>query len=68
MQLNVETELFLNDFASFGILTFYVENNWLTGLIFAILVIDSLGIVASCIRCHCGEDDQGVVQSESSGI
>lgn len=66
MHLNIETMLYLHYFGSFGILTLHVENNWLAGLIFTILIIDSLGIVATCIWCHCRQDDQGVVQSESS--
>lgn len=66
MQLNIETGFYFNYFGPFGILTLHIKNNWLTGLILAILVINSLGIVATCIWCHCGQNDQGVVQSERS--
>lgn len=51
---------------SFFILTLHIENDRLAGLVLAILVVDSLGVVAASIWCHRGQNDQGVVQSEST--
>lgn len=47
-------------------LTFYIQDDGLTGLVLSVLVVDSLGVVPARIRGHGGQDDKGVVQSDGS--
>ena len=46
--------------------TFHREDNGLAGLVLSVLVVHSLGVVASSIRGHRGQDNQSVVQGDSS--
>lgn len=48
------------------LLTLYWQGDGLAGLVLSILVIYSLHIVASGIRCHSRQDNQRVVQSNGT--
>lgn len=48
------------------VLTLHCECDRLTGFILPVLVIDCLGVVASCIRGHRGQDDQRVIQGDGT--
>lgn len=48
------------------LLTLYWQGDGLAGLVLSILVIYSLHIVASGIRCHGRQDNQCVVQSNGT--
>lgn len=47
-------------------LTFHGEDDGLTGLVLSVLVIDGLSVVTARVRGNRRENDQRVVQSESS--
>lgn len=48
------------------VLTLHCESDGLAGFVLPILVVDCLGVITPCIRGHCGQDDQGVVQSDGA--
>lgn len=49
------------------VLTLYCQCDGLTGLVLPVFVVDRLGVVASCVGGHGGQDDQRVVQGDGSG-
>lgn len=48
------------------LLTFHYDRNGLAGLVVAILVVDSLHVVASGIGGHAGQDHQSVVLGDGA--
>lgn len=38
----------------------------MAGLVLSVLVVDGLGVVASCVGRHGGQDDQRVVQGDGA--
>lgn len=48
------------------ILTLHRQDDGLAGFVLAVLVVDGLRVVTACIGRHGGQDDQRVVQGDST--
>lgn len=48
------------------ILTLHRQYDGLAGFVLAVLVVDGLRVVTACIGRHGGQDDQRVVQGDST--